>query len=372
MADIAGLEVGLPAGADEITAAWMTDVLRTSGAIDSVSAVESCTTEPHRAGGLLSLLFQSTLTYSAGAGPATVMCKFPMDVPHQRLIADLLRAYPREVAFYRDVAPRSSIRTPKIHAAMITDDHSHYCVVMEDLGHLRQPDRVVGMSWNEALSGIDALAAFHADWHGSPELESLSEHFIPLTDPLYRMALPGVYEQGWPAAKQHGGDLLSDEVIALGDQWGERLQAMLDRMGTSPTLCHCDWRADNMFVDTDGGMIVIDPQIASVGNGAFDLGYFISQSIEREVRAGREYELLARYADALRVRGIGLDAEQLAFDTRVAVATVLIYGMASFPEFDALDPASQDAQRTILRRAANACDDFNALDAVEQLPSAAN
>lgn len=368
MTDIAGLEVGLPAGVGEVTAAWMTDVLRTSGAIDAAARVESCTTVPYRAGGLLSLLFRSTLTYAAGGGPATVICKFPTDVPHQRLIADVLQAYPREVAFYRDVAPRSNIRTPEIHAAMIADDHSHYCLVMEDLGHLRQPDRLVGMDWDEALAGVDALAAFHAGWYGSPELETLSARFVPLSDPLYRTVLPGVYEQGWPAAKQHGGDLLSDEAIALGDQWADRLQAMLDHMEVNPTMCHCDWRADNMFIDADGSIIVIDPQIASVGNGAFDLGYFISQSIEREVRSGREDELLARYAEALRAENVRLDTGQLAFETRVAVAAALIYGIAAFPEFEALDQESRNVQRTILRRAVNACEDLDALGAIEQLP----
>jgi hypothetical protein len=35
MGNIAGLEVGLPRSIDDVDAAWMTDVVRTSGAIDN-------------------------------------------------------------------------------------------------------------------------------------------------------------------------------------------------------------------------------------------------------------------------------------------------------------------------------------------------
>ena len=61
MGKIAGLEVGLPASIDDVDAAWMTEVLRTSGAIGADSSVTSLSNEPFIAGGLLSLLFRSTI-----------------------------------------------------------------------------------------------------------------------------------------------------------------------------------------------------------------------------------------------------------------------------------------------------------------------
>ena len=53
MGKIAGLEVGLPASIDDVDAAWMTAVLRTSGAIGQSSSVTALSSEPYIAGGLL-------------------------------------------------------------------------------------------------------------------------------------------------------------------------------------------------------------------------------------------------------------------------------------------------------------------------------
>ena len=367
MTTIAGLEVGLPETPDAVDAAWMQRVLRVSGAIDDGTTVASAVTERFEGGGLLSALYKTTLTYDGGDGPATLFIKFPMDVPHQRAMADGFGVYPKEVGWYRDIAPRSTIRTPKVHAAMIAADHSHYCVVLEDLSHLRQADRTSGMSWDEAVAAIDALARYHADWTGSDELAGLSELFFGLDSPVYRMGLPGVAGAGWPAAKEHAPDVITREAMELGDEWVELLPTMIDRLITQPTLCHCDWRADNMFFDSAGEVVIIDPQIAGVQNLAYDIGYFISQSVEPEVYRGRIDELVGRYVETSRDRGVELDADTVLFDTRVAVAMCLMYGFASFPEYEHLDPASQDAQKHILRRAASAVTEFDALAAVREL-----
>ena len=47
---IAGLEVGLPATIDDVDAAWLTAVLRTSGAIDPSTAVSAASVEPFQVG----------------------------------------------------------------------------------------------------------------------------------------------------------------------------------------------------------------------------------------------------------------------------------------------------------------------------------
>ncbi|MGI9577124.1 MAG: phosphotransferase [Microthrixaceae bacterium] len=367
MGTIAGLEVGLPGSAEALEASWMEAVLRTSGAIDDATMVASVAVDRFEGGGLLSALYRAALEYQGGDGPGSVFIKFPMDVPHQRAMADGFGVYPKEVGWYREIGPRSTIRTPKVHAAMIAEDKSDYCVVLEDLSHLRQADRIGGMSWADAVVAIDALADYHADWTGSEELEGLSELFFGLDSPVYRIGLPGVAGAGWPAAKRHAPEVLTGEAVELGDEWVDLLPTMIDRLITEPTLCHCDWRADNMFFDDDGRVVIIDPQIAGVQNLAYDIGYFISQSVEPEVYRGRIEELVDRYVSTSRSRGVDLDPEAVLFDTRVAVAMCLMYGFASFPEFEHLDPASQDAQKHILRRASNAVTEFHALAAVRDL-----
>jgi hypothetical protein len=364
---IAGLDIGLPAGADEITAPWMTEVLRTSGALRPDAVVTSLSTEPFIAGGLMSLLFRSTIESDDPDAPATVIVKFPMDVPAQRALADAYGIYRREVVFYREIAPRSQIVMPVVHAAMIADDQSNYCIVMEDLGHLRQPDRDAGVTWDEAVLGIRALARYHAGWYGSAELPDLMDPFISIGAPMQRAGLPSISEAGWPNAKAHASDLLSANAIAFGDRWVERLNAMLDQMCTNPTLCHQDWRGDNMFIGPDDQVVMIDPQIAGVANGAYDIGYFISQSMERDVRAGRERELVGEYLDELNRYDVNLDDDQLFFDVRVAVGLCLMYGFASYAQYDLLDDQGKTMTAKLLRRAAESLDDFESATAVDQL-----
>lgn len=365
---IAGLEIGLPTCIDDVDAAWLTSALRTSGAIDGSRSITSVEIAPMDSGGLLGRLFRASLTSDDPSAPATVVVKFPIDVPEQRAMADAFDIYRREVEFYRSIAPRSNITMPAVHAAMVADDRSNACIVMEDLSHLRQPDRSAGVTWDEAEAGIRALARFHAGWRRSAELPALMDTFISIGAPIQRGGLPGIAEHGWPGAKRHAAHVLSDAVVGFGDRWVERLDAMLDHMCTDPTLCHQDWRADNMFLDDRGEIIVIDPQIAGVANGAYDIGYFISQSMERQVRVGRERELIDLYVEEMAVHGHPLDAERLMFDVRVAVGLCLMYGFASYAQYELLDEPGKVMTEKILRRAAEIIEDLDATDAVARLP----
>lgn len=371
MVAIAGREVGIPTDIEDVTASWMTNVLRVSGALTTDISVSSISNEPFAVGvGLLSRLFRSTLEYVGGPpGPATVIVKFPTVIPHQRGIADAFNIYEREVKAYTEVVPQSPIRTPVVHAAMIADDKSNCCLVIEDLSGLSQADASTGATWAQALAAVDALAAFHATWFGSSELDDLSETFISFQNPIHLAALPGLHAVGWPAAKEHAADLLPPELIDFGDAWADHLPHMLDLVSTSPSLLHGDWRTDNMFFDDDGNVIVFDFQITATGNGAYDLAYFLSQSLERETRAGRERELVQRYVGQLAAHGVERDSEQLWFDVRCAAAFCLMYGFASYPDFENLPDASRQMTRQLLRRSVEAIVDLDGVAAINQLVS---
>lgn len=369
MGEIAGHEVGVPAKIDDVNADWMTEVLRTSGALNDGSRVVSVQSEPFAVGvGLLSRLYRSLLSYDgAGVGPATVIVKFPTVIPHQRGIADAFNIYEREVKAYTEIVPRSPIRTPQIHAAMMAPDKSNCCLVMEDLSGLTQANPASGATWEQALNALDALAAFHATWFASPELEELSETFISFQNPIHLAALPGLHAVGWPAAKEHAADLFTPELISFGDAWADHLPQMLDLVSSSASLLHGDWRTDNMFFNDEGDMVILDFQITAVGNGAYDLAYFLSQSLERETRAGREREMVQRYVDQLGAHGVERDVDQLMFDVRCAAAFCLMYGFASYPEYAELPEVSKQMTRQLMRRSVEAIVDLDGVSAIQQL-----
>jgi len=365
---IAGLEVGIPGAIEDVDAPWLTQVLRTSGAIDSDTAVASASVEPFQVGvGLLGQLARATLTYQGGDGPETVIVKYPIDVPFQRGMADAMNVYEREARFYSELGPRSELATATVHAAMVNDDKSQAIIVMEDLSALRQADRTNGVTWDEAVTAVRALARFHAGWHESPELDELSEVWYLLSNPLYNAVLPQFIAGGWEPCQRHKPDLLDDDLIAFGNDWVELLPAMQQQLTTAPTMIHADWRADNMFFDDQGELVMVDFQLIGVGNGAYDLGYFICQSVERDVRAGRERELVQIYVDELAANGVERDVDQVWFDLRVAIGFCFIYGIVSYAQYELLPGEGQHVIDTILRRSAAGIQDVDAIAAVRSL-----
>lgn len=373
MGTIAGPEVGQPRSIAEVDAPWLTTVLRTSGAIDGATTVSSLDIEPFAVGaGLLSLLYRANLTYvgggggggAGGDGPASVIVKFPIDHPHQRGLADSLGFYPREIRFYTEVAPQSKVRTAQVHAAMMATDSTDFVLVMEDLSTRGAADQRVGATWEQALASIDAMAALHAGWHQSPGLADLADTFPPMLNPGYLHGLPQIFAAGWPATQQHAADLLTPELIEFGNRYGELMEFMLTTSNEPATFVHGDWRLDNLFFDGDA-VIAIDFQISGLASGTYDLAYFVSQSIERSVRAGREDELIDRYVAALAAHGVQRDRAEVARQFKVAVAQCFIYGVSSFPSYAELPERSQQLIRLLLGRAAQAIVD---LDALAELP----
>jgi aminoglycoside/choline kinase family phosphotransferase len=179
--------------------------------------------------------------------------------------------------------------------------------------------------------------------------------------------MPQLAAVAWPAAKFHGADVLTADVVRLGDGWAARFPAMVDCLSVTPTLCHADWKPDNLFFDADGSVTVIDAQVSSVIDGAFDVGYFVSQSLAPAVRSGRGAELVRRYVDAMAQCGVVLDLAEVFFKTRVAVGLCLVYGFSLFAGFDQMGPGERASARSLLRRCAEGCHDFAVIDALERL-----
>ena len=84
--------------------------------------------------------------------------------------------------------------------------------------------------------------------------------------------------------------------------------AALDQMTQSPeTLCHGDYRPDNLFYGDDSSgrpLVVCDWQGPGRAPAVVDAAYFITGSLEPEDRRSREMELLRRYHNHLLEGGV--------------------------------------------------------------------
>ena len=73
------------------------------------------------------------------------------------------------------------------------------------------------------------------------------------------------------------------------------------------TFLHGDLRLDQLFfaVEADDPPVTaLDWQITSKGRGAYDVAYFLTQSLATETRRTCESQLIERYAEGLAEHGI--------------------------------------------------------------------
>lgn len=365
MSAIAGNEVGRPATIDEVTPEWMTEVLRASGALGDHGSVQGVDAVAFAEGvGFLSYLFRAELTYAGAAdgAPATVIVKFPVDTT-MREIADGLSFYQRELRYYTELAEHAPFRVPQAHAAVMSDDGTDFVLVMEDLSGLRPLDQTAGVSAADARVAVEGAAALHAGFWGR-DLSDLATTFIPLDNPVNRAVLPQVFGGGWDRAKAEAADLLPADVRAFGDRYLDVLPWLLEELATQTTIVHGDWRADNLLMDADGSLAVIDFQIMSTGPGSYDLGYFLSQSLQPDVRRAAGDGLVDAYFAALSRSGVDVDRSAEEHSLAITTAFCLIYPVSTFGSWDMLPENSREMARVMLARSVTAITDGGCLSLI--------
>lgn len=360
--DLNASGLGLVRSEQDITTSWVEGVLHGSGALDKGVTVTDLNIERIGEGvGILSVLQRITPTYSnGGSGPKSLVVKYPTSDANLRGAADALAFYIRELIFYRDLAPDAPFKTAKCYAQAIAADNTDFTIAMEDIGYMRPLNQLEGVSLEESKVLLEVLADFHAMWWNSPKLAQVQEYFLPVANPTYEYILPPMFTQAWPSVVQHAGDLIPDSVAKIGDIWAEKCMWMLQSMMTPTTLCHGDYRADNlMFAGNDPA--VIDFQITGTGCGMYDVAYFISQSIDSDVRHGRDQELLDTYFNRLDKHGIDFDREDMMRMYLIGICFCVTYSVTAFPSFEENNERGKQLLRDMLNRSLRAVADNDAL-----------
>jgi hypothetical protein len=331
----------IPTRIGDITPAWL------AGATGL--AVEAVTVEQIGVGiGVSSALYRLRL---AGEGcPESVIVKLPALDEAAVFTSTMLRMYLREVGFFRELSHQSPIRVPVCHHAAVDPDTSHFVLVMEDLGHLRVVDQVTGMSIVDAERAVDALAAWHATWWGQAEVLAERGLTVSLGDGIYKAVLPIVFAEGLD--KMSAELDVPPAVHDVSLQWIDVMPRLLDRLAAAPTtMIHGDYRADNLFFEPDGTVATVDFQLIGTGNGAYDLAYFVTQSLDPADARANEPALFDRWISALASAGVAAsDLEGRWDDYRAAALFCLVYPVVAWRGMDAGDPRQVDLANTMLER----------------------
>lgn len=341
----------VPATFEDLTPAWLDDVLRAGRSTDGMEPVDAdvaaVDVEPlGPSAGLLGDLARLRITYGRGHGPATLIVKLPASDPGGRQVGTMLRAWAREVAFYREVAPASpGARVPACYWADGDPDRSRWVVVLEDCrSDPADPDR--GATARQAEAAVDALAVFHATWWQS----ATTFDWMPGFDTTGVGGLLGPWLEAIPVFL----DRYAHVVPAPTGEWLRRFAPTLgrwsDRVATEPlTVVHADYRLENLLFDGDE-VTMIDWQTALRGPGAMDLTSFVVTGLAVDARRASERELIDRYLDGLGARGVAVDREWFgrSYDEN------LLWWMGQFANnlarLEPDDPATQRALDTMIER----------------------
>lgn len=364
--DEASLDDGrLLTGPEGISPEWLTTVLCRSGAISHPVATCHITRFAEGAA-LLSRLYRVRLGYASlnARGPQSVVVKLASTEPDQLMVAEVLGLYPREAFVYSQLREQLPYRTPNCHLAVAAEHGRTTTLVLEDLAACSTVDQIAGAPWSVVTDCIDAMAAQHARWSDDRQLEGLGDVLWSLAHPVYPAALPLVFEPGWEVAREVLAGTIDTRLAAFADRWSTECGGLLQRLGREPTLLHGDWRADNLLYDHDQ-LVVLDFQIAGTGSGAYDLAYFISQSVASEVRRPRHREIVGRYLTALQTRGVRRDRRTVWDDYRAALLVCLVYPIAAFRSWESQNERGRALINRMLSRAADAIEATGALRLVD-------
>ncbi|MFN3864544.1 MAG: phosphotransferase family protein [Erythrobacter sp.] len=290
-----------PAHPDEITDDWWAQVL---GRVPQRWRWEPIGT------GQVGDSVRFTLEFADEAAPVTLAGKFAAADPTSRGTAAMLGLYAKEVRFYRELAPRLPIRTPRTYCAEIAEDGARFCLLFEDLGPARGGNQIAGCTIADARAVIAQAAALHApSWHNPDILEQ--DWLQP--DPAAAAQVKALYRQAQAIFRERYKDSLEPHFMALCEALAE-VTAATDRKPEQVSLVHGDFRLDNVLFDIKGGsepVAVLDWQTLTIGNGLTDVGYFLGCGIGDSLRRAHERELLELYCAQMTARGVPLDVDAI-------------------------------------------------------------
>jgi hypothetical protein len=239
----------------------------------------------------------------APEAPRSLVGKFPSANATAAESGKTMGFYRSEVMFYRELAHRARIRTPKVYVAEI-DAANDFTLLFEDMAQAQQGDQFKGCTLDEARRALKEAALLHAAFWNDPEL---------LAKPAWLYEPEGaqgfytteLIERSWDHVKKHYTEYLTPEFRWVGDKY-VRNHAYWNRPRPYPkTFSHCDFRPDNMLFGGPGERIcVVDWQTSNFLGTGMDVAYFLSGIFDRDTRKAHERTLLREYHEDLLRNGV--------------------------------------------------------------------
>lgn len=288
----------------EIDAAWLTAVLQNAGVDAVVKSFEAKNVGTGQIGE--SVRFKLAYARDAEDAPRSLVGKFPSPDDTSRGTGIMLGNYLREVRFYQQLAPRTSVRTPRCWFTDTNDDGGAFVLVMEDLSPAEQGDQLKGVTLDQARLVVEQAARLHGSFWGDTSLDDLPWVQGSKAAPASAVT-PELVSGLWQGFRARYADRLQPHWIEVGEAITGRWSRFHEREQGPRSLAHHDFRPDNMMFGTPAGghpVTVLDWQSFTYAVGATDVAYFLAGALPAPIRRAHEDELLALYHAELTRLGV--------------------------------------------------------------------
>lgn len=250
-----------------------------------------------------------------GAAPRTLVAKVAAGPPEKRAVA--AGTYRTEVDFYRRLAPTLAVRVPHCWYSWISEDHTDFVLLLDDLAPAVQGDQIAGCRPEHAVAAAVNLAGLHGPRWCDP---TLTDDGLAALDADAVSTLASVLEPMTEmfCTRFDGRVAAADREVleAVPGVAGEWLAGRAERFGP----VHGDYRLDNLMFDPDGTVTALDWQTLSLGLPARDLAYLCATGLDASARRAHEDAVIAAYHRALVGHGVqGYDLETCRDDYRYAM-----------------------------------------------------
>ena len=295
---------------------YLTKILRDGGSLGEDVSVTTAEVQKisSEETGMTSSVYFLRLTFDGNTTcPAAIVYKMLNDDFEMRVLFKIADLASTEINFLRQYSARvadgrPAIRIPRPLALQFNERTQDFAIVSEDLrGVGRSGSQLHGTADTipDAKRAIDALALLHAEYWENYETAT---RFLKTQNHPKRAIVPIIFKDSWPKAvawmrerKIAGMDVVTavgDELISPDlprDQYMQECQ-------TGPlTVIHGDAHNENFLFPADmrEPAIVLDFQLASIGQGAWDIANFCVMSLDSDVLERAEHDLLRYYYDSL-------------------------------------------------------------------------
>ena len=361
------MSANIPASPRDLTPQWITEVMRSAGALPSGRVVDLEVTSLTDGGtGFTGDTVRVHLSVEGGDRvPESVIAKFPTSDRQTRGMLEQFDAYAREIRFYRRFAHRMPCRLAtflgadfdekgarrtgpvlsklidalpdRVQLAVTADvtkfmraTDRRYALLLEDLGAdsvvydlVAPPDR------EQLAQALAVLAEVHAAFWGDDTIAG-DEMFRPILT-----TTPGLYQtvgrkRCLAMAQARWEDWLTPHHLGQVRDALDRFPADVARVNQPITLIHGDPRSDNILYCSGGQVVLIDWALVGHANPAFDVGYLLSSSLRTDqvhLRSG----LVDGYRAALADHGIVFDRTELRAGVDATYRALAVQQLMSIP-----------------------------------------